>query len=212
MKLHGYFRSSAAYRVRIALNLKGIDYKQVPVNLVKGQQLGEDYRRMNPQALVPALETDDGDVLTQSLAICEYLDERYPKPALLPLDLADRARVRALANAVACDIHPVNNLRVLKYLTGTLGVSEEDKLAWYRHWVIEGFKALEAMLSQTSTGAYCLGDQPTLADVCLVPQVFNAQRFEVDLEPYPAIRRIAAACNELPAFAEAHPTRQPDSA
>ncbi|MCC5858852.1 MAG: maleylacetoacetate isomerase [Ectothiorhodospiraceae bacterium] len=212
MKLYGYFRSSAAYRVRIALNLKGVDYEQLPVNLVQGRQHREDYRRMNPQALVPSLETDDGVVLTQSLAICEYLDERYPEPALLPSDLADRARVRALANAVACDIHPVNNLRVLQYLTGTLGVSEEHKLAWYRHWVIEGFNALEAMVAGTSTGPYCLGNRPTLADVCLVPQVFNAQRFDVDLEPYPTIRRVAEACNGLPAFAEAHPSRQPDHA
>lgn len=212
MKLYGYFRSSAAYRVRIAMNLKAIDYEQLPVNLVHGEQRGEAFRRMNPQALVPVLETDDGAWLTQSLAICEYLDERYPKPALLPTDLTDRARVRALASAVACDIHPLNSLRVLDYLTDTLGASTEDTLVWYRHWVVEGLRALEAMLTQTSVGNFCLGHQPTLADVCLVPQVFNAERFEVDLTPYPTIRRIAEACNTLPAFADAHPARQPDSA
>ncbi len=212
MKLYGFFRSSAAYRVRIALNLKGIDYEQLPVNLLQGQQHDVAYLRMNPQALVPVLETDDGSILTQSLAICEYLDERYPSPALLPIDPVERARVRALANAVACEIHPLNTLRVLNYLTDTLGANEEHKREWYQHWVVDGFRALETSLAETATGAYCLGNEPTLADICLVPQVYNAERFAVDLDAFPTIRRIADACNALPPFAEAHPSRQPDSA
>lgn len=213
MKLHGYFRSSAAYRVRIALNLKGLPYEPVAVNLLKGEHRCEAYRQLNPAGLVPLLETDDGLRLTQSLAICEYLEERYPEPHLLPADAAGRARVRALAALVASEIHPLNNLRVLKYLTGSLGVDEEAKNAWYRHWVSEGFTALEAMLSERAgTGEFCHGNQPTLADVCLVPQIFNAERFQVDLTPYPTIRRIGAICNSLPAFARAHPAQQPDAA
>lgn len=212
MKLYSYFRSSAAYRVRIALNLKGIAYEQVPVNLLKGEEKGDDYRKVNPQGLVPALVTADGRVLTQSLAICEYLEEVYPYPPLLPADAAGRARVRALANLLACEIHPLNNLRVLQYLTGTLGVDEEQKLAWYRHWVVEGFNALEALLADSSnTGRFCHGDQPTLADVCLVPQVFNARRFKCELSPYPTIQRIGEACEALPAFQAAAPEQQPDA-
>lgn len=210
--LYGYFRSSAAYRVRIALNLKGLAYDQAPVNLVKGEQRGEEYLARNPQGLVPALVTDDGARLTQSLAICEYLDERYPEPALLPADAAGRARVRALAQAVACEIHPLNNLRVLKYLTGELGVDEATKMTWYRHWVTEGFAALEAQLSrEAGSGDFCHGDTPGLADLCLVPQVFNAERFECDLAPYPRIRRIVANCRALDAFAQAAPEAQPDA-
>ncbi|GAA0559737.1 maleylacetoacetate isomerase [Halomonas salifodinae] len=210
--LYGYFRSSAAYRVRIALNLKGLAYDQAPVNLVKGEQRGEDFLARNPQGLVPALVTDDGARLTQSLAICEYLDERYPDPALLPADAAGRARVRALAQSVACEIHPLNNLRVLKYLTGELGVDEAAKMTWYRHWITEGFAALEAQLSrEAGSGDFCHGDTPGLADLCLVPQVFNAERFACDLAPYPRIRRIVANCRALDAFARAAPEAQPDA-
>lgn len=212
MKLYGYFRSSAAYRVRIALNLKGLDYEQVPIHLVQGAHRSEEYRQLNPQSMVPMLVTDEGRRHTQSLAICEYLEERFPQPALLPADADGRARVRALANIPACDMHPLNNLRVLKYLTGTLGVDEAAKLTWYRHWVAEGFAGLEGMLTAAEgTGEFCHGDQPTLADICLVPQVFNAERFDCDLAPYPTIRRIAERCNALPAFAQAHPARQPDA-
>ncbi|WP_355660534.1 maleylacetoacetate isomerase [Halomonas salifodinae] len=210
--LYGYFRSSAAYRVRIALNLKGLAHDQAPVNLVKGEQRGEEYLARNPQGLVPALVTDDGVRLTQSLAICEYLDERYPDPALLPADAAGRARVRALAQAVACEIHPLNNLRVLKYLAGELGLDEAAKMTWYRHWIAEGFAALETQLSrEAGSGDFCHGDTPGLADLCLVPQVFNAERFECDLAAYPRIRRIVANCRALDAFAQAAPEAQPDA-
>ena len=213
MKLYTYFRSSAAYRVRIALNLKGLPYEAVPVHLLKdgGQQLQDTYRDLNPSALLPAL-VDQGATLTQSLAIIEYLEEVHPLAPLLPRDALSRARVRALAQMVACDTHPINNLRVLKYLKHTLHVEEEAKNEWYRHWVRVGLAAIEAHLARdTDTGRFCHGDTPTMADCCLVPQVFNAQRFEVDLAPYPTIARIHAACSELPAFAAAHPERQPDA-
>lgn len=211
MKLYGYFRSSASYRVRIALNLKGLSYDQVAVDLRKEETQTAEYRSMNPQGLVPALQ--DGDTMVaQSLAICEYLEETHPKPPLLPGDAAGRARVRALALAVACEIHPLNNLRVLNYLTRTIGVSDEQRLAWYRHWVGEGFMAIEAMLAGSKeTGRFCHGDAPTLADVLLVPQVFNANRFTVDMAPYPTIRRINDACLALPAFDRARPENQPDA-
>ncbi len=210
--LYGYFRSSAAYRVRIALNLKGLAYDQVPVNLVKGEQRSETFRAHNPQALVPALVTNDGTTLTQSLAICEYLEELHPSPALLPQEPAERARVRALAQQVTCEIHPLNNLRVLKYLVHELKLDEDAKLAWYRHWVATGFDALEAMLSrEAGSGDFCHGDAPTLADVCLVPQASNAERFECDLSPYPRIRRIVANCRALEAFQRAAPSEQPDA-
>lgn len=210
--LYGYFRSSAAYRVRIALNLKGLEYAQIPVNLVKGEQRSASYLQHNPQGLVPSLVTDDGTRLGQSLAICEYLDERYPAPALLPEDLEGRARVRALANLIACEMHPLNNLRVLKYLVNELGVGEQAKLDWYRHWIREGFDALEAMLTrEAGTGDFCHGDTPTLADICLVPQVANAERFECDLSRYPALQRIAAHCREQEAFRRAAPGEQPDA-
>ncbi|MDF0750038.1 maleylacetoacetate isomerase [Marinobacter sp. 71-i] len=212
MKLYGYYRSSTSYRVRIALNLKGLDYRQQPVNLLQGEQREVPYRQLNPQGLVPTLETNEGERLTQSLAICEYLEERYPEPSLLPANAADRARVRALVGLLAIEIHPLNNLRVLKYLTGELGVDEDTKLDWYRHWIAEGFDALEAMLAgDPRTGHYCHGDQPGLADACLVPQVYNAERFGCDLESYPTIRRIHTACNQLPSFARAHPDAQPDA-
>ncbi len=213
MKLFTYFRSSAAYRVRIALNLKGLAYEAVPIHLLRngGEQLSDDYRAVNPAGLVPALQ-DEGTTLTQSLAIIEYLDETRPQVPLMPADALGRARVRSLAMAIACDIHPIANLRVLKYLTGTLGVSEDAKNEWFRHWVREGLAALETQLARDpQTGRFCHGDKPTLADCCLVPQVFNAQRFNIDMLAYPTISRINAVCCELPAFAAAHPSQQPDS-
>jgi maleylpyruvate isomerase len=213
MKLYTYFRSSAAYRVRIALNLKGIAYDAAPVHLLRngGEQLSDAYRAINPAMLLPALE-DDGNVIGQSLAIIEYLEETQPQMPLLPSDPAGRARVRALALTVAADTHPLGNLRVLKYLTGELAVPDEVKLAWQQHWLRTGMSSLEALLANDPrTGRYCHGDTPTLADCCLVPQVFSAQRFGVDLAPYPTIARIHAACNELPAFQQAHPAQQPDA-
>lgn len=212
MKLYGYFRSSASYRVRIALNLKGVSYDHVSVNLLKGEAQSPQFRAMNPQGLVPALE-DGGVIVAQSLAICEYLDQTHPRPPLLPGDARGRARVRTIALTVACEIHPLNNLRVLNYLTQTLGVSDEQRLAWYRHWVGEGFRAIEAMLAGSKeTGRFCHGDAPTLADVFVVPQVFNANRFSADMAPFPTIRRINDACLGLPAFDRARPENQPDAA
>ncbi|MYM82905.1 maleylacetoacetate isomerase [Duganella sp. FT50W] len=213
MKLYTYFRSSAAYRVRIALALKGIAYDAAPVHLLRngGEQLGDAYRAINPAGLVPALEVD-GNVIGQSLAIIEYLEETYPQPPLLPATPMQRARVRALALTVAADTHPLGNLRVLKHLTGPLGVTEEVKLGWQQHWLRTGLSALESLLADDSrTGCYSHGDTPTLADCCLVPQVFGAQRFGIDMAPYPAIMRIHAACAELPAFQQAHPSQQPDA-
>ena len=213
MKLYTYFRSSAAYRVRIALNLKGLPYEAVPVHLVKGggEQLKDDYRAVNPSALVPTLQ-EEGATITQSMAILEYLEETHPAPPLLPSAPLERARVRELAQMIACDIHPVNNLRILRYLVRTLQVSDDAKNEWYRHWVREGFAALEAHLARDpAPGRFCLGDTPTLADCFLVPQVYNAARFDVDMTPYPRIAAIDAACAELPAFAAAHPGRQPDA-
>ncbi|MGI4844379.1 MAG: maleylacetoacetate isomerase [Janthinobacterium lividum] len=213
MKLYTYFRSSAAYRVRIALNLKGLDYQAVPVHLLRegGQHLMDDYLTINPSGLVPALQ-DDRMTLTQSMAIIEYLDEVYPLVPLLPKDAVGRARVRELAQIIACDIHPVNNLRVLKYLVKHLGHSEEAKTDWYRHWVIEGLRSLEAHLARNlGTGRFCHGDTPTIADCFLVPQVFNARRFDIDVDAYPTIARIDALCVDLPAFKAAHPSQQPDA-
>lgn len=212
MKLYTYFRSSAAYRVRIALGLKGLPYEAVPVHLLKngGEQLGESYRGINPAALVPALQ-DDGATITQSMAIIEYLEEVYPQTPLLPAAPADRARVRALAQTIACDTHPLSNLRVLKYLTGTLGISDEAKTEWMHQWMKLGLASFEALLDDGKAGRFCHGDTPSLADCVLLPQVFNAQRFGVDLAPYPQIVRIAANCSELPAFQAAHPSRQPDA-
>jgi maleylpyruvate isomerase len=213
MKLYTYFRSSAAWRVRIALNLKGLPYEAVPVHLVRhgGEQLREAYRAVNPSALVPSLE-DEGTTITQSMAIIEYLEETHPQVALLPAAPLERARVRALAQMIACDIHPLDNLRVLRYLVGTIKVDEEAKGAWYRHWIAEGFAALEAQLARDPLpGRFCHGDTPTVADCFLVPQVYNAARFAVDMTPYPRIAGIDAACAELPAFAAAHPSRQADA-
>ncbi|MBV6323511.1 maleylacetoacetate isomerase [Duganella violaceipulchra] len=213
MKLYTYFRSTAAYRVRIALNLKGLAYDAMPVHLLRdgGEQLAESYRALNPSALLPTLD-DDGSVIGQSLAIIEYLEETRPQVPLLPAVAADRARVRALALTVAADTHPLGNLRVLKYLKGQLKVTEEVKVEWQQHWLRTGMATLERLLADDArTGRYCHGDTPTLADCCLVPQVFGAQRFGVDLAPYPTIMRIFEACAELPAFQQAHPSQQPDA-
>ena len=201
--LHDYYRSSASYRVRIALNLKGIAYDSHPVSLIDGAQKSEAYRALNPQGFVPMLEID-GQRLTQSLAIMVYLDQRYPDPPLVPADPASGAHVRSLALAVACDIHPLNNLRVLKYLKGTLGHDQDEVDAWYRHWIVEGLDALEA-LAAPSAGEFLFGDSVTLADVCLVPQLYNARRFSVPLEAYPTLLRADANAAALPAFQAAHP-------
>jgi maleylpyruvate isomerase len=213
MKLYSYFRSSAAYRVRIALNLKGLDYEYAPVHLLRdgGQQLKPEYRELNPDGIVPTL-VDGDDVLTQSLAIIEYLEETHPEPALLPRNPIDRAFVRSVALQVACEIHPVDNLRVLKYLKHELKVADEVKDAWYKHWIDSGFAALEKRLARDKrVGSLTFGDTPTIADLCIVPQVFNAQRFNIDLTPYPTIARIAEAANQLDAFAKAAPAQQPDA-
>ncbi len=211
MKLFGYFRSSAAYRVRIALNLKGLDYELVPLHLQKNEHLSADYARLNPQQLLPSLEVD-GAVLTQSLAIIEYLDEVYPKPALLPKEPVLRAQVRAMAQAIACDIHPINNLRVLRYLVHDMGLSDENKNQWYRHWVESGLAAVEQMLRQSSlSGDFCFGAAPGLADACLVPQVANGRRFNCDLSGCPTVVRIVDHCNTLDAFRRAAPDQQPDA-
>lgn len=204
--LHDYYRSSAAYRVRIALNLKGVGYESRMVNLLEGVQKSDEYRELNPQGLVPMLEID-GLRLTQSLAIIVYLDQRFAEPPLMPRDIADGAHVRALALAIACDIHPLNNLRVLKYLKGELGVDDEQKNAWYRHWVSEGLAALEAIAAPRA-GAFLFGDTPTIADVCLVPQLYNARRFDVPLDAYPTLVRADQSASRLEAFAAAHPDAQ----
>jgi maleylpyruvate isomerase len=211
--LHTYFRSSASYRVRIALNLKGIEARHVCVHLNRngGEQFGAEFTALNPQALVPVF-SEGGAHIGQSLAIMEYLEEKYPRPPLLPVSLDDRAFVRQVASSIACDIHPLNNLRVLKYLTNPLALSNEAKNAWARHWIELGLDALEAMLSRsTRTGVFCFGDAPTMADCCLVPQMFSARRFELDLSHFPKLLAIDAACQTLPAFAQAHPSRQSDS-
>jgi maleylacetoacetate isomerase len=210
VKLYGYFRSSAAFRVRIALNLKGLSYETASIHLRRGDQTQPDYRGINPQGLVPALDTD-GETLIQSLAIIEYLDETHPEPPLLPAAPLERARVRALAEIVACDIHPINNLRVLRYLMRSYGRDEADIGGWCNHWIDTGFQALEALLTgNPQTGAFCQGDRPSLADVALVPQVVNAERYRLDMTPYPTIARIFAECMELPPFRMAHPDNQPD--
>jgi len=213
MKLYTYFRSSAAFRVRIALNLKGLTYETVPVHLARsgGEQHQATYRALNPASLVPTLD-DEGLVLTQSLAIIEYLDETHPQPSLLPGSPADRARIRAIANAIACDIHPINNLRVLQYLQRELRADEVARNAWYRHWIEVGLTAVEAMLSDdVRTGEFCHGDTPSLADCCLVPQVFNARRFNCPLDAYPNVVRITERCEALEAFCLASPANQPDA-
>jgi len=210
MKLYGYFRSSAAFRVRIALNLKNLEYDSAFIHLPRGDQSKAEFLGVNPQGLVPALETDR-DTLIQSLAIIEYLDETHPEPPLLPGDAVGRARVRALAAIVACDIHPLNNLRVLRYLHRSLGHDEAALEIWYNHWIASGFRALEQLLADgDKTGRFCHGDEPGLADIALVPQVVNADRYRLDLAPYPTITRIFDTCMQLDAFAAAHPQQQPD--
>ncbi len=212
MKLYGYFRSSAAFRVRIGLALKGLAYDNAFIHLRKGEQAQPAYLGVNPQGLVPAL-ADGPHVLTQSLAILEYLEETRPQPPFLPKAPEDRARVRAIALAVACDIHPLNNTRVLLYLGTPLGQPQAAREEWQRHWIAAGFAAIEAMLGDARTGRFCHGDAPGLADICLVPQVFNARRPGVDtpLAPYPRLMKVYEACMALPAFAGAEPAKQPDA-
>jgi maleylacetoacetate isomerase/maleylpyruvate isomerase len=211
MRLYTYFRSSAAFRVRIALNLKGLAYVPAFVHLARGEHRALGYGTVNPQALVPALE-DGGKLLTQSLAIIEYLDETQPNVPLLPKEPLARARVRALALLIACEIHPLNNLRVLQHLKRALGQSDEQVNAWYRHWIADGLAKFEADLVMAKTrGKFCHGDAPTLADCCLVPQVFNARRYQCDTAPYPATMRVFAQCMQLDAFDRAQPSKQPDA-
>jgi maleylacetoacetate isomerase len=211
--LYSYWRSSAAFRVRIALNLKGLRYETRAVHLVRdgGEQHAQDYVALNPQQLVPVL-IDDDRVMTQSMAIVEYLDETHPSSPLLPADAAGRARVRALAHIVGCDIHPLGNLRVLQQIGTQFGADDEQKGSWMRHWITAGFQAMETMLANSKdTGRYCHGDAPSLADLCMVPQVYNARRWKMSLDAYPTIVRIDAACAELDAFREAMPEQQPDA-
>lgn len=213
MKLYSYFRSSAAYRVRIALNLKGLDYEYAPVHLLRdgGQQLKPEYRALNPDGIVPTL-VDGDEVLSQSLAIIEYLEETHPEPPLLPRAPADRAFVRAIALQVACEIHPLDNLRVLKYLKHQVKTPEDVKDAWYAHWVEVGFTSLEKRLAADKrVGALCFGDTPTVADLCLVPQVFNARRFKIDMSRFPTLERIADHADQIDAFQRAAPAQQPDA-
>ena len=213
LALYSYWRSSAAYRVRIGLNLKRLAYEIVPVHLVRdgGQQHGAAYREVNPQQLVPVLRHGQR-MLRQSLAILEYLDEVWPEPPLLPATARGRQRVRALAQLVACDVHPLNNLRVLQYLDREWGVPQGERDAWARHWMAEGFAAFEALVADNpATSDFCEGNAPGVADACLVPQLYNARRFGLDLSPYPNLRRIEASCLALPAFEAASPERQPDA-
>jgi maleylacetoacetate isomerase len=208
MILYGFPMSSASYRVRIALALKGIEVTTVTKQLRRGEQRAKDFLEINPQGFVPVLSLDDGQALPQSLAIIEYLDEVYPQPPLLPAAPIERARVRALSLLIACDIHPLNNLRVLQYLEGSLGEAQSARDTWYRHWIEAGFEALEEALGRDpARGRFCYGDAPSLADVCLVPQVFNARRYSVDLVPFPRIVAIDAACREIAAFASAAPEK-----
>lgn len=213
MKLYTYWRSTAAYRVRIGLHLKGLRFELEPVHLVRdgGEQHQEPYRFINPQGLVPTL-MDGGHVLTQSLAILEYLEEKQPEPALLPSDAVGRARVRSLAQVIASEVHPLNNLRVLQYLKDEMGVSDSQKTAWYHHWLEQGLTPLEKRLAnESATGRYCHGDSVSMADLCLVPQLYNARRFEFPLDDYPTLSRIDEACRELDAFRAAAPEAQPDA-
>jgi maleylpyruvate isomerase len=211
IKLYSYFRSSASYRVRIALELKGLSYEYIAIHLRRGEQTSNEFRCINPSGLVPAL-TDNGSVLTQSTAIVEYLEETYPDPALMPSDPLDRARVRALAQTVACEMHPLNNLRVLQHLAREYGLDEERTREWYHHWLAPGFATIESMLATDErTGRYCHRDTPTIADLYIVPQVYNAERFRFDLSPYPTITRIVAECRRLEPFKRADPERQPDA-
>ena len=211
MKLHNYFRSSASFRVRIALAIKGLDYSYLPVHLVRGEHKAPGFAALSSDRLVPLLELDDGARLSQSMAIIEYLDETHPAPPLLPADPLGRARVRALSQSIACEIHPLNNLRVLKYLTRELKVEDEAKNAWYRHWCRDGLEAFERQLVELASGdRFCWGDTPTLADCCLVPQIFNAQRFNTDLSGLPRTMGAFDACMQHPAFIAAQPSACPD--
>ncbi len=209
MKLSTYFRSTAAYRVRIALNLKGIEHELLPLNLFTGEQKSTEFLALNPDGLLPVLQVGD-DYLTQSMAILEYLEEAYPQTHLLPENLVQRAYVRALAQTIVSDIHPLNNLRVQKYLGNEMGVGDDNKLQWYRHWIAVGFSALEKRLAQ-SAGNFCAGDDLSVADVCLIPQVYNAHRFDCPMENYPTINRVNQDCLKLPAFAKAAPEQQTDA-
>jgi maleylpyruvate isomerase len=213
MKLYNYFRSSSSYRVRIACNLKGLEYEYLPIHLNRngGEQFSEEFLSLNPQALVPVL--DDGvSRVSQSLAILEYLEETHPQTPLLPYASKDRAAVRELSQYIACEMHPLNNLRVLKFLTGTLGLDETQKQTWITHWLRTGLTALERQLQTSSTrGAFCFGDKPTIADCCFVPQAFNARRFGVDIAEYPTLAAIERNCEAFDAFRDAHPSRQPDT-
>jgi len=210
MKLHNYFRSSASFRVRIALELKGLSYEYIPVHLAKGEHRKVPYAALSADTLVPMLEVE-GEKLSQSMAIIEYLDEKHPVPALLPADALGRAKVRALAQSIACEIHPLNNLRVLKYLVKELKVGEDAKNTWYRHWCREGLEAFERQLSRLPASSCCYGDTPTLADCCLVPQIFNARRFNVNLDGLPRTMAAFDACMALPAFQKAQPSACPDN-
>jgi len=212
VRLYGYFRSSAAYRVRIAVNLQGLTVEHTFVHLRSGEQRTDDYLARNPQGLVPMLETDDGKRITQSLAIIEWLEETHPQPPLLPATADERARVRAIALSIAADIHPLNNTRVLQYLQRTIGVDDATRDAWNRHWCELGLSALDTQLGRESaTGRFCHGDTPTLADVFLVPQLANARRVDIDVTTFPTLQRIEAACTALPAFAQAAPGEQADA-
>jgi maleylacetoacetate isomerase len=211
MKLYTYFRSSASFRVRIALNLKGLDYETAFVHLPRGEHRAPAYGELNPQALVPTLE-DAGALLTQSLAIIEYLEETRPQPPLLPKDPPGRARVRSLAMLIACEIHPVNNLRVLQHLKRALGQNEEQVNAWYRHWIADGLAKFESdLVREQRGGRFCHGDAPGMADCCLVPQIFNAQRYQCDTSAFPATMRVFAECMKMEAFDRAQPAKQPDA-
>lgn len=210
MKLYNYFRSSASFRVRIALALKGLSYEYVPVHLVRREHQKPEYQAIAADGLVPALE-DEGQLLSQSMAIIEYLDETHPEPALLPRDALGRARVRALAQSIACEIHPLNNLRVLRYLANELKLAEETRNSWYRHWVREGLVAFERQLERGPAGRYCFGDTPTLADCCLVPQIFNGQRYNCDFSGLPRTLAAFEACMQLEAFQQSQPSRCPDN-
>jgi len=211
MKLYNYFRSSASFRVRIALELKGLTYEYIPVHLVKGEHRKEQYAQLSPSQLVPTLETDGGELLSQSMAIIEYLDETHPEPRLLPTEAGERARVRALAQLVACEIHPLNNLRVLKYLVHVLKVDEETKNEWYRHWVRSGLEIFERELARLPASTYCFGETPTLADCCLVPQIFNGRRVNTDFSGLTRTMAAFDACMQHPAFQKAQPSNQPDN-
>jgi len=210
VKLYTFFRGSSPFRLRIALNLKGLAYQPVFVHLAKGEHRKSEFGKINPQQLLPALELDDGQVLNQSLAIIEYLDEKYPQKPLIPREALARARVRSLSYLVACEIHPLNNLRVLQHLRGALGQNEDQVAAWYRHWIADGLAKFEAQV-KGSAGKFCHGDTPSMADCCLVPQIFNARRYQNDLAPYPVTMRIFEACMQLEAFDRAQPSKQPDA-